>query len=195
MVVDLIVWLILLIALVTPVTLRADLRWVGSAEALIALRFWGIGPDLRWRLERTRQGHRLIRLDKSGAPKPRPRQPSVQPTTLLRATLRGNHARQLLFRGLSLQQLDIALSVSLNNAARTALTAGTLQSLWRALPCQWRRRARLQVRPDFLNQQGGVQARCMVFSHLGTLLITAAMLLLSYAMERAAHPAHQAKEA
>ena len=186
--------LAMLLVLVTPVTLRADLRWVGSAEALLALRFWGIGPDLRWRMEKTQQGHRLIRLGKSGAPKPR----AIQGKTtvrMLQALLRGNRARQLLFRGLSLQQLDVALSVSLDNAARTALTAGTLQSLWRALPCQWRRRARLQVRPDFLNQQGGVQARCMVFSHLGTLLITAAMLLLSYAMERAAHPAHPAKEA
>ena len=108
---------------------------------------------------------------------------------------RSDHGRRYLLRGVSLLQLDIAMNISLGDAARTALTSGTLQSLWRALPGSWRRRARLQVRPDFLSGQGGMQVRCMVFFHLGTLLITAVMLLMSYARMRAAHSVHPAKEA
>lgn len=190
--------LVAFIVLITPVTIQLNLRYAQSSEAMLMIRLWGLGPDLRYRLEKTEDGRRLFRVDKSGKLKPlkAASSTSAKPLmTLLRAVLRGNQARELFFRGLSLQQLDIALNVSLGNAARTALTAGALQSLWRALPCQWRRKARLQVRPDFLGGHGGFQARCMIFFHLGTLLITAALLLLSYAAERSAHPVHPAKEA
>ena len=194
----LIPWLLLLLALITPVTLRLDVRYVRSLDLLAAIRVWGLGPDLRFRVEKTTQGHRLFRVDKRGGLRPvRSASASSTPPahTILRALLRGDRARRLLLRGVSLRQLDIALTVSLGNAARTALTAGTVQSLWRALPARWRRMARLQVRPDFLNGQGGAQARCMVFFHLGTLLLTAVMLLMSYAAERMARPVHPAEEA
>lgn len=156
------------VVLITPVTVRLDVKLFHGAEAVIAPRFWGLGPDLRLKLE----DHRLVRVDKKGrshpvkagkSPMPRPPLPAIQ--------------RAL--TSLTLVRLDVALSVSLGDAARTALTAGGLQSVWQALPRPWRRRARLQVRPDFLGGQGGVQARCMVFFHLGTLLCTALMLLLS----------------
>lgn len=190
--------LVLFMILITPVTLRLDVRCGQAAEALLAPRFWGLGPSLRFRLEKTDQGRQVFRVDKSGRLKPLKASSgsSVRPAmALLRAALRGNLARQLLLRGVSLQRLDVALNVSLDNAARTALTAGGLQSLWRALPCSWRRKARLRVRPDFLGGQSSAQARCMVFFRLGTLFLTAAMLLLSYFMERAAHPVQPAKEA
>ena len=194
----LLVWLILFLALITPVTIRVDARYAKSLDALIALRFWGLGPDLRYRLEKTEQGHRLLRLDKRGNPKPRSKPPSISGKAVLqmiRQVLRGDQLRQRFLRGVKLQQLDVALNISLDNAARTALTAGGIQSVWRALPSSWRRKARLQVRPDFLNGQGSLQARCMVFFHLGILLITAAMLFLSLARERIGHPAHPAEEA
>ncbi|MCH5288076.1 MAG: hypothetical protein J1E43_11725 [Christensenellaceae bacterium] len=189
--------LMLYLLLITPVTLRLDLRLAGETDVLLAARLWGLGPNLRFRLRRTEQGHRVFRVDKKGRETPLKAAPSPgKPAmTALRTILRGDHARQLLFRGITLLRLDAAVNVSLGDAARTALTAGTLQSLWRALPCAWRRRARLQVRPDFLNGRGSLQARCIVFFHLGTLILTAALLLLSLRMERSAHPAYPAKEA
>ena len=192
-----VIWLLLYLALITPVTVRIDIRWAERLDAVLAPRLWGLGPNLRFRLERTDHGHRLFRVDKAGEARPlKPPATSARPgMTLLRAVIRGDRARELLLRGISLQQLDIALNVSLDNAARTALVSGAVQSLWRALPPAWRRSARLRVRPDFLSGQGGAQARCMVFFHLGTLLITAALLLLSYARERAARPIHPAREA
>lgn len=194
----LIPWLLILLVLLTPVSLRLDARYVQHLSFQAAVRVWGLGPDLRFRVEKTAQGHRLFRVDQKGGLRPvrSASAPSARPShAMLRALLRGDHARRLLLRGISLQQLDIALTVSLDNAARTALTAGTIQGLWRALPARWRRKARLQVRPDFLNGQGGAQARCMVFFHLGTLMLTAVMLLMSFAAERMAHPVHPAEEA
>ena len=192
-----VVGLALFLLCITPVTLRLDIRCAQAAEALLAPRFWGLGPTLRFRLEKTEQGHQAYRIGSSGQRIPlRSGAASMkQNLPLLRTLLRGNHARQLLFRGLTLLRLDVALNISLDNAARTALTAGSLQSLWRALPCSWRKRARLQVRPDFLSGQGSVQARWIVFFHLGTLILTAALLLMSYLTERTAHPVHPAKEA
>ena len=183
---------------ITPVTLRVDLWHAEATEALLAVRFWGLGPDLRYRLKATDEGHRVFRVDKKGVERPlrATNTSSATPTlTILRTVMRGEHARQRFFRGVTLLRLDVALNVSLGDAARTALTAGAIQSLWRVLPCSWRRRARLQVRPDFLNSRGSVQARCMVFFRLGTLIIAATLLLLSALAQRAARPVRLAKEA
>ena len=161
-------WLILFILLISPVTVRLDIRLVHGAEAIIAPRVWGLGPQLRFRL----QDHRPVRIDRKGRGHP------------LRITggSTGAPPPRALHRAISLltlTQLDVALSVSLGDAAHTALAAGGLQSVWQALPIAWRRRARFQVRPDFLGGQGGAQARCMVFCHLGTLLYAALMLFIS----------------
>lgn len=196
-VIHLLAGLIVFLILITPVTLRLDLRWIHTADLLIAPRFWGLGPTLRLRVEKTQHGHQVFRIDKHGNAKPLklPSSPSAAPSLhMLRSALQGGPLRWFI-RGLSLMQFDVALNVSLDNAARTALTAGAAQSLWRALPCAWRKKARLQVRPDFLSGQGGAQARWIVFFHLGTLLITAAMLMIRFGLERIEHPAHSVKEA
>ena len=159
--------LILLLVLIAPVTVRLDLKLLHGAEAVVAARVWGLGPEWRLRL----QDHRPVRVDRKGRCHPL-RMSSGGPRPPLPAIRRAAAC-------LELTQLDIAMSVSLGDAARTALTAGGLQSVWRALPPAWRRRARVQVRPDFLGGQGGLQARCMVFSHLGTLLFAMLMLFIS----------------
>lgn len=162
----------LYLLLITPVTVRVDLRLLHGAEAVIAPRVWGLGPDLRFKLERTEIGHRVVRVDGRGRLRPmRALQPGGPKLPL--------SALRLVTARITLLRLDVALGVSLGDAARTALTTGGLQSVWRALPARWRRRARLQVRPDFLGGQGALQARCMVFFRLGTLLLIAIMLLIS----------------
>lgn len=186
--------LIAFLVLITPVTLRVDLRHKETTDALLALRCWGLGADLRFRLTTTDEGHRIFRVSRKGVEKPL-RGSSGSSGAMLHAVNRAHHARRVLLRGITLLRLDMALNVSLGDAARTALTAGAIQSLWRALPCHWRRRARLQVRPDFLNGRGSVQARCMVFFRLGTMIFAATLLLLSVLAEHAAQPVQPAKEA
>ena len=159
--------LVLLLLLIAPITVRLDVKLAHGAEAVVAPRVWGLGPTLRFKL----QDHRPVRLDRKGRAHPL-RIGGGAPKLPLPAI----HRFVACF---TLTQLDVALSVSLGDAAHTALTAGGLQSLWRALPESWRRRARLQVRPDFLGGQGGAQARCMVFCHLGTLIYTALLLFIS----------------
>lgn len=166
--IGLLAWLLVYLLLITPVSVRADVRLLHGAEAVIAPRVWGLGPELRFRL----QDHRPVRLDRKGRAHPLRIGGSGVPRPPLGAVLK-------VVSHLELMRLDVALCVSLGDAARTALVSGGLQSLWRALPPAWRRRARFQVRPDFLGGQGGVQARCMVFSHLGILLITALILFIS----------------
>lgn len=159
--------------LITPVTVRLDVRLVHGAEAVIAPRLWGLGPDLRFRLK----DHRIVRIDRRGRARPIKPVRAGGPKPPLPALHRA-------LGHLTLMRLDVALCVSLDDAARTALTAGGLQSVWNALPGAWRRRARLQVRPDFLGGQGGAQARCMVFFHLGTLFLMALTLLISLRRSR-----------
>lgn len=166
--ISLLALIVLYILLIAPVTVRLDVRLVHGAEAVVTPRVWGMGPELRFKL----RDHQLVRLDRHGRPHPLRLGSSGGPRPPLSAI------RQAAAR-LTLLQLDIALSVGLGDAARTALASGTLGSVWNALPSPWRRRARLQVRPDFLGGQGGAQARCMVFARLGTLLCAALMLLLS----------------
>ena len=166
--IGLIALIVLYILLIAPVTVRLDVRLVHGAEAVVSPRVWGLGPELRLKF----QDHQLVRLDRHGRPRPIKLKASGGPRPPLPAIRRA-------VGSLTLLQLDIALSVNLGDAARTALASGALGSVWRALPQPWRRRARLQVRPDFLGGQGGVQARCMVFARLGTLLCAALMLFLS----------------
>ena len=159
--------LLLFLLLIAPVTVRLDVRLLPAPEAVIVPRVWGLGPELRFRLA----DHRPVRVDRQGRVHPL-RTGTGGPKPPLSAILEAAAHLELL-------RLDIALSMGLGDAARTALMTGGLQSLWYALPERWRRRARFQVRPDFLGGQGCLQARCMVFCRLGTLLYTALMLFIS----------------
>ncbi|MBQ8312639.1 MAG: DUF2953 domain-containing protein [Clostridia bacterium] len=116
----------------------------------------------------------------------------AQPKSLLRSLgtlLRSNHARRL-FRMDSQLRLQALLRLGLDDAARTALLTGLLQQAARFLPHQ----ADIRIQPDFLGRTR-LQARCILFTHLGTLLITAAMLLTAYLLEGREHPQPQPKEA
>lgn len=174
----LLVWLILS----TPVTLQLDVRYIHELEGVLCPRIWGLGPTVRFRLMRTKQGHRFVRLDASGQPKlpaKTARFAFNRSSALLRSVLR----RKTLFRGIDLERLDIVIRVGFENAARTALVTGALQSLWRSLPRAWREKARFQASPDFLSG-GGAALRCMVFFHLGTLIFKVAALLAMEALRR-----------
>lgn len=164
-VIGLVALILIYALLIAPVTVRLDVALGPGAEAVIAPSIWGLGGEWRFRFA----DHRLIRLDRRGRAHPLRLGGSGGPRPPLPAIRRA-------LRLLELRRLDVALSVSLGDAARTALLSGALGSLWSALPCPWRRRARLRVRPDFLGGQGGVRARCMVFARLGTLLFAALML-------------------
>ena len=135
------------------------------------LRIWGLGR--RWQ------------------PRIAPGMPA-QPKPLLRSLgslWRSDRARRLL-RLDGQFRLQAMLHLSLDDAAYTALLTGLLQQAARFLPQQ----ADIRIQPEFIGRTR-LQARCIVFLHLGTLLITAAMLLTAYVLEGREHPQPQPKEA
>lgn len=135
------------------------------------LRIWGLGR--RWQ------------------PRIAPGMPA-QPKPLLRSLgslWRSDRARRLL-RLDGQFRLQAMLHLGLDDAAYTALLTGLLQQLARFLPQQ----ADIRIQPEFIGRTR-LQVRCIVFLHLGTLLITAAMLLTAYVLEGREHPQPQPKEA
>lgn len=159
--------LLLLLILTAPVkfTLLYD-------QALtLDLRIWGLG--------------------RSWQPRITPGMPA-QPKPLLRSLgsfLRSDRIRRLL-RLDGQFRLQALLRLGLDDAARTAILTGLLQQAARFLP----RQADIRIQPEFIGRTR-LQARCIVFLHLGTLLITAAMLLTAYVLEGREHPQPQPKEA
>lgn len=161
--------LLLTLLLITPVNLT--LTW--DQRLTINLRIWGIG--------------RSFPVDTSPSGQSMPHQ---QVMRLIGTFLRTNKARRFLLHHIHLVRLQALLRIGLNDAARTALLSGFLQQIARMLPA----RADIRIQPDFLTPTR-LQVRCILFFHLGTILIAAAMVLMAYLLERREHPVPQTKEA
>lgn len=161
--------LLLFVVLITPVQLT--LHWQQGLD--VCLRVWGI------RL------HRQV-------PPPAKGQgiPHQQFMRLLGTVLRTNKARRFLLKHTQLICLQALVCLGLQDAAATAVLTGLFRQLTPLLP----KRADVRVQPNFLGPTQ-VQARCILFSHLGTILITAAMGLAAYFMESREHPTPHPKEA
>lgn len=161
--------LLLTLLLIAPVNLT--LTW--DKGLTIALRVWGIG--------------RSIPMDVSPSGPSMPHQRFMR---LVGTLLRTDKARRFLLRHIHLVCLQALLRIGLRDAARTALLSGLLRQFAPMLPAH----ADVRVQPDFLAATR-LQARCILFFHLGTILIIAAMVFAAYLLESREHPAPQAKEA
>lgn len=162
--------LLLFVLFITPVQLT--LHWQQGLE--LRLRVWGIS-----------RSHRV--------PPPAKGQqgtPHQQLMRLLGTVLRTDKARRFLFRHTQVVRLQALVYLGLQDAAATAILTGLLRQLALLLP----RRADVRVQPNFLGSTQ-VQARCILFFHLGTILITAVMGLAAYLMECREHPIPHPKEA
>lgn len=160
--------LLLLLLFVTPV--RLAVTW--DHGLAISLRIWGIGRT--WPVSSPAAG-------------------SPSSTRLLRlagTVLRTDKARRFLVQHVELIVFQAMLHLGLASAASTAVYTGLLQLVTQLLPPK----TDIRIQPDF-RRPTRVQFRCIVFFHLGTLLITAGMLLWAYLLEAREHPIPRSKEA
>lgn len=161
--------LLLFVLFITPVQLT--LHWQQGLE--LRLRVWGISRSRRVPPPSKGQGT-----------------PHQQLMRLLGTVLRTDKARRFLFRHTQVVCLQALVCLGLRDAAATAIWTGLLRQLAPLLP----RKADVRVQPNFLGSTQ-VQARCILFFHLGTILITAVMGLAAYLMECREHPNPHPKEA
>lgn len=161
--------LLLFVLFITPVELT--LLWQQGLS--IRLRIWGISL------------HRPV-------PPPKQEQgiPHQQFMRLLGTVLRTDKARRFLFRHVQFRRLQALISLGMQDAAKTALSTGLLRQLAAFLPPS----ADVRVQPNFIGSTR-VQARCILFFHLGTIIITAGMGLWAYLLESREHPTPHPKEA
>ena len=64
--------------------------------------------------------------------------------------------------------------------AATALTTAFLRQIRLLIPANCREKVRIAVTPDFLHEQTVLAARCIIFLHLGTIIVAAAMALTAW---------------
>lgn len=155
--------LTLLLLLVTPISCRAEIRQEHGTRFRILLRIWGIP----------------LRFDHSQAPL-RPKPPSAQQLALLRALPKLKRPVRLLMRQTALEQLLVHVSLALRDPAATALTTAFLRQIRLLIPANCREKVRIAIAPDFLHEQTVLAARCIIFLHLGTIIVAAAMALTAW---------------
>ena len=105
----------------------------------------------------------------------------------IRDRLRTDKSRKLLFNGIHLIHCEAKIRLALSDAAQTALLSGALTTLGGWLPGK----VQLHVIPDFWSGHSAFALRAAVATRLGTLVITAALVLAAWIGERAEHPKHK----
>lgn len=172
-------------AALLTVTIQADVHHFETTGARIQLRVAGVHKTWRLTLLRTAQGHRLVLAGEQGVrPLDAGQLRQSRGSMLLDALLRADKARRFLLRHTRLDQLDGLLLLRTPDAARSALWAGTLQGLLGCIPPARRRHVRLRVLPEFFRAHTTLSARCIIRFRLGTILITASLLLLAWFREQ-----------
>jgi len=180
--------------LITPLEAHLTLTHELHTAGRLMLRIWGIPLQRRFHVQRTSSGHQLI-LDGRHPQSFEPRGDQLRSAvTLLGAFLRSDHARRFFFRQVQLRRLRLSLHLCLDNAARTAMLTGFVRTVYAVLPPIWREKIRIQAAPDFLRAHSALRGQCILFTRLGTLVITAAMLLIAWMLERREHRSHRPKE-
>lgn len=154
--------LLLFLIFITPLRVQLDFRHDGSALYRVRIWLWGI---------------RLPTRDEPVSP---PKRPSIKRQPQLQLLLKKKGLRRFLRRHFFLERLDVQLTLSLSDPAATSLLTGAVQQLTPLLP----KRVRIAVVPDFLRQKNILAFRCIIFLHLGTLLITAVWAALRHAARK-----------
>lgn len=111
------------------------------------------------------------------APNPRPPSSFKKGKALLRALPKLKRPVRLLMRQTALEQLLVHVSIALRDPATTALTTAFLRQIRLLIPASCREKVRIAIAPDFLHEQTVLAARCIIFLHLGTIIVAAAMAL------------------
>lgn len=178
-------WLLLMMgyALLLEVRIQADLRHGNGTQARLILRIAGIHRT--WRLMRAAGDTQVFMAREDGMHVLSPGGlPADRGWLLLSVFRRADAARRFLLRHVHLDRLDAQLALRTADAARTALVTGALRGIAAQLPMRWHGKVRIRVLPEFLRASSAVQARCIIRLRLGTILLTAMMLLSAYLRQR-----------
>ncbi|MBR4081698.1 MAG: hypothetical protein IKK21_07955 [Clostridia bacterium] len=179
-------WLIVLL-LATPVRLTAELRWLDNADLSLCWRIWGIPFRQRIRLYPAGGQQHLTMQTGDLPPREPPPEKLRRALAALGTLLRTDKARRWLPRVIHLERLDALFSPGMQDASLTALVSGLTAGLAAFVSRRHRQRIRLRVQPDFFTGRTSLQARCIIFFHLGSLLPAAAMVLAAALMEAREH--------
>lgn len=183
----LLIALMLLTLLSAPIRVQADLYHADETLGRIRVTIACLAHTWRLKLVRTPGGHQLIAADDAGSehaltPESMQGSPAER---MLRSLWGSGNPRRYLLRHIHLERLDAALRLHSSDAALSALLTGFIRSLTAFIPHEWRKRTRLRVTPEFVRERSLLQARCILHFKLGTIIITAGMLLASIASQHA----------
>ncbi|MDD6050248.1 MAG: hypothetical protein PUC00_03095 [Clostridiales bacterium] len=178
-------WLLLMMGytLLLDIRIQADLRHGDGTHARLRLYLGAIHRT--WHLTRPARSAQILLAREDGAQVLSPGGIPVQRGWMvLKALHRADRARRFLLHHIHLERLDAQLTIHTSDADRTALVTGALRGVVAQLPSRWHKRVRIRVLPEFLQTFSTVQARCIIRLRLGTILLTAMLLLLAYLLER-----------
>lgn len=174
------VLLMLLYAAFLKGTVQADLRSCETGELRLFLRIGFFRRARKYQLHRTAQGHLLTRTDSHGTRTVDPLQLRQSRGSLFADALRrADRARHFLLAHLYLDRLDGLILLRTGDAAASALVSGGLQGALNGIPAVRRRHIRIRVLPEFFRAHSTVHARCIIRFRLGTIILTAGLLLAS----------------
>lgn len=181
-------WLIVLLAVyavLAEITLRAEVYHFGDTQARITLTLAGVHKTWLLQLVKTPQGRRLLASGKEGIKPLQTGGLRQSRARLILGTLRrADKARAFLLRRVHLDALDGLVLLRTEDAAKSAVITGGIQAVLNCIPALGRRHVRIRVLPDFFRAHTTVNARCIIRIRVGTIILTAGMLLLAALREQ-----------
>ena len=173
-------WLLAILLLTTacflPVILHADVYYHEHTRARIIVQFMLLRKE--WRI--------------SGLPGAAAQFRQSRSRLLLSALRRADKARGFLLRHIHLDRLDALILLHTGDAAHSSLLSGGLQGALACIPATHRKAVRIRVLPEFFRVHSTLQARCIIRIRLGTIILTAMMLLAAYIRQRHVQKARHA---
>ncbi len=162
------------------IRIQADIQHEDGTQARVILRLAGIHKTWRLMLTRTSQGRQVMLAKNDGAhPLSGKGFREGRGRFLLSVFRRADQTRHFLLHHIHLDRLDALALLRTEDAARSALLSGTLQSIAACLPASRRRSVRIRVLPEFFRAHSTVKARCIIHLRVGTIFLTAMMLLIA----------------
>lgn len=166
-------------------TLQAELHWHEAAQLRLCLHLAGFHKTWQYHLNRTAQGHQLHRTDRHGTkPVDTTRLHGNRARILMELLRRADKAWRFLLAHLHLDRLDALLLLRTGDAAHSALLSGGLQGLAGCIPASLRKNVHIRVLPDFFRPHSTLNARCIIRFRLGTIILTAGLLIMAYIREQ-----------
>lgn len=163
--------LLMLEALLLPMTLQVDVRHQGRVEIRVLLTYAFFRHT--WPSRSSQPGKKQLHRG----------------SKLFTALRQSRDARQFFLRHVHLKHFDALLLLHTGDASATSLLTGSLRSLLLCIPVIHRKQVRIRVLPDYFHAHSSLQARCIIHLTLGTLFLTM-LRLLAFRLRQKARTAY-----